>query len=91
MKPIGDRILVSAIEAEDEVKNGILLPANSQTKYWKVVELGTGIFLPNGDLKEPPFKIGDKVILGSGGAEVRLNDKVFRVVNSGDVLIRVRK
>lgn len=88
MKPLFDRVLLSQLENEEEVKGGIILPAVAQEKSQlaKVVEVGTGD-LPDGKKVEMQVKKGDKVLYAKyTGTEIEQNGKKFVVIRQADIL-----
>ena len=89
IRPLGDRILVEALEAKQEKKGGIVIPdiAKEKPMECRVVALGTGKTDDNG--KKVPFEIkkGDRVLVTKyGGTEIKLDGKEFKILNSEDVL-----
>ncbi|MDD5281668.1 MAG: co-chaperone GroES [Candidatus Omnitrophica bacterium] len=66
IKPLGDRIVVKPLEAENKTKGGIVLPdtAKEKPQEAKVVAVGKGKILDNGSLQAPEVKVGDKVLYG---------------------------
>lgn len=89
IKPLGDRVLVEAVETSEQVKGGIVIPDSAKEKpqQAKVIALGTGKVDENG--KKLPFdvKVGDIVLTSKyGGTEVKLDDKEYKILNSDDIL-----
>jgi chaperonin GroES len=89
IKPIGDRILVEAVEEKEVKKGGIVIPDTAKEKPMesRVVALGTGKTDDNG--KKVPFEMqkGDHVLVAKyGGTEVNLEGKEYKILNSEDVL-----
>ena len=90
VRPIGDRILVEAIEEkEDKGKNGIIIPDVAKEKPMEslVVALGTGKTDDKG--KKVPFEVkkGDRVLVAKyGGTEIKLDGKEYRILSSDEVL-----
>ena len=66
IKPLGDRIVVKPLEAENKTKGGIVLPdtAKEKPQEAKVVAVGKGKMLENGTIQAPEVKVGDKVLYG---------------------------
>ncbi len=88
IKPLGDRVLVEALEAKEQVKGGIFIPDSAKEKPQeaKVIALGTGKLDDNG--KRLPFevKVGDIVIVSKyGGTEIKFDDKEYKILNSDDI------
>ena len=66
IKPLGDRIVVKPLEAENKSKGGIVLPdtAKEKPQEAKVVAVGKGKVLENGTVQAPEVKVGDEVLYG---------------------------
>ncbi|HXJ59099.1 MAG TPA: co-chaperone GroES [Verrucomicrobiae bacterium] len=91
VRPVGDRILVEAVEEkENKGKKGeIIIPDTAKEKPMEsvVVALGTGKTDDNG--KKVPFEVrkGDRVLVNKyGGTEIKLDGKEYKILNSDDVL-----
>lgn len=88
-KPLGDRILVQRIEAEKEVRGGIVIPDTAKEKPQEgmVVAVGEGRILDSGDRVEMAVKAGDRVLFGKfGGTEAKLDDEEYLILREDDVL-----
>jgi len=88
IRPLGDRILVEAVE-EKEVKKGGIIPDTAKEKPMesRVVALGTGKTDDNG--KKVPFEMkkGDRLLVTKyGGTEIKLEGKEYKILSSEDVL-----
>jgi chaperonin GroES len=66
LKPLGDRVVVKALEAESKTKGGIVLPDSAKEKpqEGKVVAVGRGKTLDSGAIQTMEVKVGDKVLYG---------------------------
>ena len=89
IRPLGDRILVEAVEEKAVNKGGIVIPDTAKEKPMesRVVALGTGKTDDNG--KKVPFemKMGDLLLVNKyGGTEIKLDGKEYKILNSDDVL-----
>ncbi|HWX19697.1 MAG TPA: co-chaperone GroES [Candidatus Binatia bacterium] len=89
VKPLGDRILVEAVEEKEVNKSGIVIPDTAKEKPMesRVVALGTGKTDDNG--KKVPFEMkkGDHLLVAKyGGTEIKLQGKDYRILSSDDVL-----
>ena len=89
IRPIGDRILVEAVEEKELKKGGILIPDTAKEKPMesRVVALGTGKTDDNG--KKVPFEMkkGDRLLVAKyGGTEIKLDGKEYKILSSDDVL-----
>jgi len=94
IQPLGDRVLVQAVEAAEQVKGGIFIPdtAKEKPQEAKVIALGTGKVDENG--KKLPFdvKVGDLVLTSKyGGTEVKIEDQEYKILNSEDILAVISK
>lgn len=89
IKPLGDRVVVEAIEETEQVKDGILIPDSAKEKPQeaKVIALGTGKTDDNG--KKVPFevKVGDKVLTSKyGGTDIKFDGKEYKILSASDIL-----
>ena len=88
VKPLGDRVLVEALEAEEVTKGGIVLPQNAQEKpqQAKVVAVGKGK-VSDGKVIAPEVKKGDVVLYGKySGTEFKLDGKDLLMLREEDIL-----
>ncbi len=93
LKPLGDRIVVKAQEAQDKTKSGIVLPETAKEKpqEGKVVAVGTGKLLDDGTVKPLEIKTGDRILYGKySGTEVRVQDQDYLILREDDVLAVVQ-
>ena len=89
VRPVGDRILVEAVEEKETKKGGIIIPATAKEKPMEslVIALGTGKTDDKG--QKIPFEVkkGDRVLVAKyGGTEIKLDGKEYRILTSDDVL-----
>jgi chaperonin GroES len=89
IQPLGDRVLVTAKEEEEQIKGGIVIPDSAKEKPQEavVVALGTGATDDNG--KKLPFdvKVGDTVLTSKyGGTDVKYDGKEYKILSSSDIL-----
>ena len=90
--PLGDRILVKRIEAEEKTVGGIVLPdsAKEKPKEGKVISVGSGRVLDDGSRSEMQLKAGDRIIFSSyAGNEITIDGEEYLIMNEEDVLARV--
>ncbi|MCM8794751.1 MAG: co-chaperone GroES [Candidatus Omnitrophica bacterium] len=93
LKPLGDKVIVEVLDAEEKTKGGIILPdtAKEKPQEAKVISVGSGKVLPNGKVVPPEVKAGDKVIFGKySGNEVKINGKEYLIIGSGDILAVIK-
>ena len=88
LKPIGDRVVLRQLEAEETTKGGIILTSKSQEKPQEaeVVAVGNGQNDEGVEIKMQ-VKVGDKVIYSKySGTEVKHEDTTFVVIKHSDIL-----
>ena len=89
IKPLGDRVLIKQVEAEEKTASGIFLTASAKEKpqVAEVVAVGPGARDDNGKLIPMEVKVGDKVITGKyAGTEVKMDGVEYSIVRQGDIL-----
>ncbi len=88
IKPLGDRVVVKMVEAEETTKSGIILTASAQEKpqVAEVLEVGPG-GLVDGNEVVMTVKVGDRVITGKySGTEIKLDGQEYIIVRQSDIL-----
>ena len=86
--PLGDRIVLKQLEAEETTKSGIILTPKAQEKpvTAEVVAVGPGGMV-DGKEVTMQVKVGDKVIYSKyAGNEVKLDDVEYVIVRQNDIL-----
>jgi chaperonin GroES len=89
LKPLGDRIVVKAVEAETTTAGGILLPdtAKEKPQTAEVLAVGPGKTLDNGTVAALEIKVGDKVVYGKySGTEIKVDGQDLIILRQDDVL-----
>ncbi len=87
--PLGDKILVKRLEAEEMTAGGIVLPdaAKEKPKEGRVVELGSGKLLEDGSRGDFQVKKNDRVLFASyAGTEVKVSGEEYLLMPEEDVL-----
>jgi chaperonin GroES len=94
IKPLGDRIVVKPLEAENKSKGGIVLPdtAKEKPQEAKVVAVGKGKVLENGTLQAPEVRVGDKVLFGkySGNEITTKEGEELLILREEDILAIIK-
>ena len=88
LKPLGDRVVVKQLEAEETTKSGIILTGTAKEKPQEaeVVAVGPGGIVEGKEVKME-VKVGDKVIYSKyAGTDVKLNNDEFIIVKQSDIL-----
>ena len=89
VKPLGDRILVEAVEEKETKKGGIIIPDTAKEKPTESIVIALGTGKTNDDGKKIPFEIkkGDRILCSKyGGTEIKLDGKEYKILSSDDVL-----
>ncbi len=89
IQPLGGRILVEPSEAEDTSSGGIIIPeaAQQRPREGKVIAVGPGRVLDNGERQPLSVKEGDTVIYTQyGGTEIKYDDEEYLIVDEDSVL-----
>jgi len=89
VKPLGDRVLVEVLDAEEVTKGGIVLPdtAKEKPQQAKVLAVGKGKILEDGKVAELEVKVGDLVIFGKySGTELKIDDRNLLMMREEDIL-----
>ena len=94
LKPLGDRVIVRAIEEEETTVGGILLPdtAKEKPQKGKVMAVGDGkISEDTGKRIAPDVAEGDEVLYSKyGGTEIKVDGEELLVLRESDVLAKVQ-
>lgn len=88
LRPLGDRVVLKQLEAEETTKSGIVLPGNAQEKpqQAEVIAVGPGGVI-DGKEVTMQVKAGDKVIYQKyAGTDVKLDGEEFIVVKQNDIV-----
>ena len=88
LSPLGDRIVLKQLEAEETTKSGIVLPGQSKEKpqQAEVIAVGPGGVVDGKEVKMQ-VKVGQKVIYSKyAGTEVKLDDQEYILVRQSDIL-----
>ena len=94
IRPLEDRVVVEALEAEEKTAGGIVLPdtAKEKPQKGKIVAAGKGKLLESGKRAPMTVKKGDVVIFARyGGTEVRVGGKDYVIMKESDILAKVEK
>ncbi|MDH7600664.1 MAG: co-chaperone GroES [Armatimonadota bacterium] len=89
LKPLGDRIIVKPVSAEEMTAGGIVLPDSAKEKPQEgdVIAVGPGTQLSSGKKVPMDVKVGDRVIYGKyAGTEVKVGTEEYVILRQDDVL-----
>lgn len=94
IRPLGDKVVVKLVEADEKTAGGILLPDSAKKKpsEGEVVAIGNGRVLDNGDRNTISVSVGDRVIFSKyGGNEVTLDGQDYTILDEDQVYAIVGK
>ncbi len=89
IKPLSDRVVVQAAEAEEKTKGGIILPdtAKEKPQQGKIMAVGPGKTSDAGALIAPSLKVGDSVLYGKySGTEITIDGEEYLIMRESDIL-----
>ena len=89
-----DRVVVKREAEERKSPGGIVIPdtASEKPTFGKVVAVGQGKVLENGQVRAPDVKVGDRILFGKySGTEVKVNNEDLVVMREDDVMAIVEK
>jgi chaperonin GroES len=89
LRPLGNRVLVQRLDAENTMKGGIILPDSAKKKQEsaKVVAIGTGKKLDDGKAIPVPVKVGDIILMDKYAAqEVTVDDEEYLILKADDII-----
>jgi chaperonin GroES len=89
VRPLEDRILIKPLDPETKTASGIYLPESAKEKpmQGKVVAVGPGKMLDNGERIQPSVRKGDTVVFGKySGTEVEIKDIKHLIVRESELL-----
>jgi len=89
IRPLHDRILVTRVQEEEKTKGGIIIPDSAKEKpaEGKVVSVGNGKILENGEIKALDVKEGDRILFSKySGTEIKISGEEYLIMREDDVL-----
>lgn len=92
IRPLDDRVVVEPLEAEDKTEGGIVLPDTAKEKptKGKVISVGEGKLLDNGERAKLLVKKGDQVLYGKyAGTEITVSGKEYLILRESDILAKI--
>ena len=88
IQPLGDRVVVKAMEETETMRGGLIIPdtAKEKPQQGKIVAVGPGRF-EKGDRVPMELKVGQTVLYGKySGTEIKLNNQEVLIIKESDVL-----
>ena len=89
IRPLHDRVVVKREAEERKSAGGILIPdtASEKPTFGKVIAIGNGKVLENGQIRTLDVKVGDRVLFGKySGTEVKVDNQDIVVMREDDVM-----
>ena len=94
IRPLHDRVLVRRLEEEKMSAGGIVIPDSAKEKpaEGKIIAVGNGKILENGEVRKLDVKVGDKVLFGKyAGTEVKVDGEELIVMREDDIVGVIEK
>jgi chaperonin GroES len=94
IRPLHDRVVIKREAEERKSPGGIVIPdtASEKPTFGKVIAVGQGKILENGQVRALDVKVGDRVLFGKfSGTEVKVNNEELVVMREEDVMGVVEK
>ena len=88
-RPLHDRVVVEALEAEAKTAGGVILPDTAQEKpqEGKVISTGPGVSGDDGKISALDVKKGDRVLYGKwSGTEIKVDGKDYLIMKESDIM-----
>ncbi len=88
IRPLHDRVVVRRVEEETKTAGGIVLPDSAAEKpsRGKVLAVGPGKALDNGEVRKLDVKVGDTVIFGQyGGSTVKIDGEELLILSESEI------
>ena len=89
LTPLGDRVLVKALESKETKKGGIIIPdtAKEKPQEGEIKAVGKGKISEDGKLIPMDVKVGDKILYGKySGTEIKLEEQEYLIMHQEDIL-----
>jgi chaperonin GroES len=94
VRPLADRLLIRRLDAQEEVRGGIIIPDTAKEKPMEgeVVAVGPGSLDKHGKRVRPGVAKGDRVLIGKySGTEVKIDGDDYVILREDDVLATLEK
>ncbi len=88
IRPLGDKVVVQVVEADEKTAGGIILPDSAKKKpsEGKVIAVGEGRVLDSGDRNKLSVKVGDRVLFSKyGGNEVNFDGEEYTILDEDQI------
>ncbi len=88
IRPLHDRVVIRRVDEETKTAGGIVLPDSAAEKpsRGKILAVGPGKVLDNGEVRAPSVKVGDTVIFGQyGGTTVKIDGEELLILSESEI------
>lgn len=87
LRPLGDRVVIKKVEAEEKTKSGIVLPSSAKEQPQMAEVLAIGVEVENDEKTKEQLKVGDKIIFSKyAGTEIKVENQEVTVLKFSDIL-----
>ena len=89
IRPLHDRVVVKRIEAQEQIRGGIIIPDTAKEKPQEatVEAVGEGKFDDNGKRVALTVKAGDRILIGKyAGTEIKIDENEYLILREDEVL-----
>jgi chaperonin GroES len=93
LRPLHDRVIVKRLEEEEKTVGGIIIPdtAKEKPQQGRVIAVGKGKVLENGEVSPLTVKDGDRVLFGKySGTEIKIEGEEHLIMREDDILAIVQ-
>jgi chaperonin GroES len=94
LRPLGDRVIIKAVEKEEKSKGGIIMPDTAKEKplEGEIIAVGPGKLDDNGKRQPMDVNVGDRVIYSKySGTEIKFDGEEYLILRESDVQAVVEK
>jgi chaperonin GroES len=89
IRPLGDRVLVKALEKDKQERGGLIIPdtAKEKPQEGEIIAAGKGKTTDDGKLIPIEVKVGDKILYGKySGTEIKIDGDEYLIMHQEDIL-----
>src|SRR5206468_13027656 len=89
LRPLGDRVLVKAVEKKDEIRGGLIIPdtAKEKPQEGEIIAAGKGKIGEDRKIIPIDVKPGDRILYGKySGTEVKIEGQEYLIMHQDDIL-----
>ena len=87
LRPLGDRVVIKKVEAEEKTKSGIIVPSSAKEQPQMAEVLAIGVEIDKEEKTKDQLKVGDKIIFSKyAGTEIKVDGEEVTVLKFSDIL-----